>query len=156
MKYPSGKEIENWVPIPTEIFEKMGDMGFSPQEWKVFLAILRKTIGYEDGKTRNGQSTRRVTQPLSPKYIEEATGVPERTVRDAYKKFEKMKIISIKKTSFRKRPTTTVTVNENVDEWIPKDILKLFARKSSLDTSTNELARAGSGVDCGNPGYANN
>lgn len=132
-----GNKSKEFVPIPDDIFGKTPDMGLSKQELKVWMAIMKKTFGYEDGRVGD-ESIRKIKQPLSPKYVEKMTGIPRRTVIRTYKRLEEQKIVRITKEYYpdglgREQLTTTVEVNLDTSQWIPKEqIVKRGAKSINM------------------------
>ncbi len=143
METRDGQRIKQYIPVPREMLDKAKDMGFSAQEQRVFWTIVEKTIGYEDGKTKSGDSIRRIEQPLSPKYVTQVTGVPERTVRDIYKKFEQRGIVDLSKKPFTRsngmsQQTTTVTINTTYAQWQEKRGTKTTPQAQQADSTSTQ------------------
>lgn len=87
MKFGNESNDREFIPIPKGS-DRMFDMGLSPKQLKVWWNILEATIGYQ-----KGNRARRTDRYLSPKYISKCTGIPETTVRRAYRVLEKKKMI---------------------------------------------------------------
>lgn len=124
---------KEFVPIPTDMWNKIPDMGLSTQVLKVWMEILRMTIGYEESRV-GGESVRSTKRPLSPKYVEKSTLVPRRSVIRAYQRLEEQRMIRKTKTLYkdklgRDQLTTTVEVNLDTSQWISREQMKKRGNK---------------------------
>ena len=70
-----GFEPPNTTPTPNELFDKLlSEMGNA--ELRIVLAIIRKTLGYQDRKTKN----RFLQAKVSMRELREKTGLSENGV----------------------------------------------------------------------------
>ncbi|MFC1998860.1 replication protein [Chloroflexota bacterium] len=111
MYYEDGTRTGTYSAIPHAVLDKIADIDFTKDEWKILLRIIRNTIGYEAHKNlTDGLSVRRMSYDFTEDYLVEKTGVGIYNLHSALDSLTKRNIIKCEKLK--------ITFNNNLGEWI--------------------------------------
>ena len=79
MTLSNGRPVDNFVPYDTELYEKVKETKFSPEERQIIDTVIRETVGYESRKSNKDVSIRLASKPLSVRRMMDLTGLKRMT-----------------------------------------------------------------------------
>ena len=109
MIYPDRAPVGRYSAIGNEVLEKVAEME-TREERIVLTRIMEDTIGWEEGRTWDDTSIRRVTRDISVERFVDKTGLSEQEIKSTLDNLEKRQII--------KRDGDTITFNHKLGEWV--------------------------------------